>query len=192
MNKSSKKYSTFKYMWTVFVAVVAVVISSIAISGAWFSDSIHKSNSNINNFGTVSIRIDNKTSENNSFLFDAQELVPGEPSPTRTLQITNTGTVSCYVRFKLTISINGNVNQSLITLNPTVSNWVKSGDYYIYGSAANTPTAVAATTNNTASAALTFNVSSNFGNANAGQTVAIHVMADAVQCDNNTGTINWA
>lgn len=185
------------------VFALVVMLTTIAISGAWFSDSANTGAGDSVTFGTVSVSSTAPVSPYSSnVMFTQAELLPNttDKTITRTLTIQNTGTVSIYTKFSLSLAFTDStaLNNMLVLSNVTSSGavWQLQNGYYVY--AQNTTTAkelAAGSGSNTLSITLTFTLSSNFGNAYANKTLRASFDVRAVQAAHNSATLsqtNWA
>lgn len=196
MNINTKKKNISMFAWFAFALAIIAVFATIAISGAWFTDTAEGGGVSTMTFGTVSISAtpQNKTTPYSSnLLFTPTELLPESSNKTitRTLQIANTGTVPIYTRFKPTISFtDGTAINDMITITGVSTNsvdWQLKNGYYIYCANSTTANSVAASANVVAT--LSFVLNSNFGNTYANKTLRVTFDVDAVQAANNSATL---
>jgi|GEM_PF-6975639 len=194
MDINTKKKNISMFAWFgVALALVAVFVT-IAISGAWFTDTEEGGSSKTMTFGTVSISAtpqNTTTPYSSDLLFTPTELLPNNNATVnRTLTISNTGTVACYTRFSISITIDGNDASSLVTLTAVKTgsvDWQLKDGHYVYCANSTTANSVAASANVVAT--LSFVVNSNFGNTYANKTLRVTFDVDAVQTANNSATL---
>ena len=182
-------------LWISVAIVLMAIVTTVAVTGAWFTDSAESNNSSTLAFGTVSV---SATPENYSaeYFFTPTELTPNATNKTitKTLTIQNTGDVAIYTRFTCTISFtDGTPLNNMLTLtgvSTASSTWnsTYASGYYIYCTTDATPTAKqvgVGSGQNSIVATLTFTLSSNFGNPYANKTLRVVFNVDAVQAANN-------
>ena len=199
MRGSKKKNVSMAVFFAVAVAMIAV-FAVIAISGAWFSDSAEGGDSAAVSFGTVAVSAtpQNSTSVySNNLLFTPAELMPNatDKTITRTLTITNSGDVSIFTKFSVSLAFVDNTPlNNMLTLTSAATSgsvWQKQGDFYVYAQNTTTAKALSATSGqNSVTVTLTFTLSSNFGNAYADKTLRATFDVRATQSGNQSTTIS--
>ena len=198
INYRMKKRNSLTYVLVVFAFILIAVFSTIAISGAWFTDSVQKNNTNMMTLGSVSIAFDNENQVGNVYnlTLTSTELLPNldnndDPIPfTRNLVVKNTGTATCYVRFSVSMTIN-DVATDIIQLQSVTTNsvaWKYDSGYYIY--VVNNTTAQQLAANTSVDIEMSFVIDESFGNQYAGLPVQITFDVDAIQSANNSPTLS--
>ena len=179
MIKQAKRHAYFPYLALAFVLMLAVLLT---FSGAWFTDSAKYEGNNVSlRFGTVSVTV------SPSLSFTPTELLPGNNSIVRSINITNNGTVASYIRFSCDILSNGEQilipasggDQPAITY--TVNNaWTPQSDNkYFYGSV-NAGATVVAT--------ITFSINPALGKEFDGQSFSFTLTVNSTQVANQEST----
>ena len=150
-----------------------------SISGiyALFDDVINNTESTIST-SYVDIKLE-QYQNGESYTKENEVVLPGEVVPLNT-KINNLG-IDCYVRAKITYTLNNTQYNESNYINGDYKNWTKKDDYYYYDSVLNQSEVI-----NLFDA---IQIPNEITNESSGDTLIVHILVEAVQAKNFDG--NW-
>ncbi len=175
------------------LALVCAFVVSLGATYAWFTDT--KSGAGTVAFGKIEIDLKYNNTSMSANSFAVSNVMPGDTILVGGIVVTkDTDSSSYYLRAKIAFSGTG-VDDFVSELNKllTLDGWVKSGDYYYYGTASALKVAEDSVYLVPA-AGLTVptGLTQAAGNAQYGKTITLSVEVEAIQSDHtNTNPEKW-
>ena len=163
-----------------------ILASVVGATAAWFTSSASVTGNA--KTGTLSLTVTigetpytNKSGNNLTTASKKDNIMPGDSVCDEIkVKVTTTDPNGAYVRVSFTISGAGDINPTL------GGNWIKSGNYYYYGTSATALTPLETDTDVTFCSAATLDT-----NTTSQGNITVTLTVDAVQASNQGGTIAW-
>ena len=159
------------------LGIIFLIMFSISGIYALTNDIINNTESTIST-SYVDIKLE-QYQNGESYTKENEVVVPGEVVPLNT-KINNLG-IDCYVRAKITYTLNNTQYNESNYINGDYKNWTKKDDYYYYDSVLNQSEVI-----NLFDA---IQIPNEITNESSGDTLIVHILVEAVQAKNFDG--NW-
>ena len=159
------------------LGIIFLIMFSISGIYALTNDIINNTESTIST-SYVDIKLE-QYQNGESYTKENEVVVPGEAVPLNT-KINNLG-IDCYVRAKITYTLNNTQYNESNYINGDYKNWTKKDDYYYYDSVLNQSEVI-----NLFDA---IQIPNEITNESSGDTLIVHILVEAVQAKNFDG--NW-
>ena len=159
------------------LGIIFLIMFSISGIYALTNDIINNTESTIST-SYVDIKLE-QYQNGESYTKENEVVVPGEAVPLNT-KINNLG-IDCYVRAKITYTLNNTQYNESNYINGDYKNWTKKDDYYYYDSILNQSEVI-----NLFDA---IQIPNEIINESSGDTLIVHILVEAVQAKNFDG--NW-
>ena len=159
------------------LGIIFLIMFSISGIYALTNDIINNTESTIST-SYVDIKLE-QYQNGESYTKENEVVLPGEVVPLNT-KINNLG-IDCYVRTKITYTLNNTQYNESNYINGDYKNWTKKDDYYYYDSVLNQSEVI-----NLFDA---IQIPNEITNESSGDTLIVHILVEAVQAKNFDG--NW-
>ena len=159
------------------LGIIFLIMFSISGIYALTNDIINNTESTIST-SYVDIKLE-QYQNGESYTKENEVVLPGEVVPLNT-KINNLG-IDCYVRAKITYTLNNMQYNESNYINGDYKNWIKKDDYYYYDSILNQSEVI-----NLFDA---IQIPNEITNESSGDTLIVHILVEAVQAKNFDG--NW-
>ena len=159
------------------LGIIFLIMFSISGIYALTNDIINNTESTIST-SYVDIKLE-QYQNGESYTKENEVVLPGEVVPLNT-KINNLG-IDCYVRAKITYTLNNTQYNESNYINGDYKNWTKKDDYYYYDSVLNQSEVI-----NLFDA---IQIPNEITNESSGDTLIVHILVEAVQAKNFDG--NW-